>query len=28
MTVIGRGAGIQFDPELAGRFADMMRSVR
>lgn len=28
MTVIGRGAGIQFDPDLAGRFAEMMRSVR
>jgi hypothetical protein len=26
MTVIGRGAGIQFDPDLAGRFAEMMRS--
>jgi hypothetical protein len=25
MTVIGRGAGIQFDPDLAGRFSEMMR---
>lgn len=28
MTVINRGAGIQFDPDLAGRFAEMMRSAR
>ncbi len=28
MTVINRGAGIQFDPDLANRFAEMMRSVR
>jgi HD-GYP domain-containing protein (c-di-GMP phosphodiesterase class II) len=26
MTVIARGAGIQFDPELASRFAEMMRA--
>jgi HD-GYP domain-containing protein (c-di-GMP phosphodiesterase class II) len=25
LTVIARGAGIQFDPDLAGRFAEMMR---